>query len=206
MRNESAVQLAELVRWTHQRGWVPGTGGNFSCLLSRDPFRLLVTPSGVEKGLVTENSFLLVDEDGTRLEGTGKPSAETLLHIAILQRTDSEVVAHTHSIWNTLTSLVPGDNVVLSDVEMLKGLSGVSTHEHEEIVPILENSQDIAKLSGDLAERLKQSPTPHAVLLRGHGLYTWGHNMFEVRRHVEVFEFLFELYMRARQMELKWHI
>ena len=80
---------------------------------------------------------------------------------------------------------------------MLKGLSGVSTHEHSESVPIIENSQDMEALSLSLAEALTKYPQAHGVLLRRHGLYTWGRDVAEARRHVEILEFLFEVLGRA---------
>ena len=56
---------------------------------------------------------------------------------------------------------------------MLKGLEGVQTHEHREWVPILANDQDMPRLAGRLREALETHPAAHAVLLAGHGMYTW---------------------------------
>jgi ribulose-5-phosphate 4-epimerase/fuculose-1-phosphate aldolase len=38
----------------------------------------------------------------------------------------------------------------------------------------------------------------HGFLLSRHGLYTWGRDLAEARRHVEIFEFLFEAVARER--------
>jgi methylthioribulose-1-phosphate dehydratase len=67
------------------------------------------------------------------------------------------------------------------------------THAHLERVPILENSQDYAELSQNLAEALDQYRQAHGVLLSRHGLYTWGQSVAEARRHLEALEFLFEV-------------
>ena len=75
---------------------------------------------------------------------------------------------------------------------MLKGLDGVTTHTHREWVPILENDQDMARLAGAMAGVLSDHPDAHGVLLRGHGLYTWGRTIAEAERHVEALEFLLE--------------
>jgi methylthioribulose-1-phosphate dehydratase len=52
-----------------------------------------------------------------------------------------------------------------------------------------------------LAETLKDAltafPDTHGVLLRRHGLYTWGRDLKEAKRHVEILEFLFEAVGRA---------
>jgi methylthioribulose-1-phosphate dehydratase len=83
--------------------------------------------------------------------------------------------------------------VPLDGYELLKGLSNVSTHTHEERVPIIENSQNYEKLARDLSIVLKENEAAHGVLLSRHGLYTWGQSVAEARRHLEALEFLFEV-------------
>jgi methylthioribulose-1-phosphate dehydratase len=87
--------------------------------------------------------------------------------------------------------------VAIEGFEMLKGLEGVSTHEHREILPIFENSQDIAALAAQVQARLKSEPSIHGFLLRRHGLYTWGRDVVEAKRHVEILEFLLEAVGRS---------
>lgn len=200
VQNEARNELAELVRWVHSKGWAPGTGGNFGWVVSEDPLRFLITPSGKDKGSIAPEELLLVDERGQNVENDAKPSAETLLHLAIIERRKPRVIVHVHSVWNTLASLTPGGEYRISGLEMLKGLAGVTTHEHEELVPILENSQDMLELSARMTEALLVFPAAHGVLLKGHGLYAWGYNVEEARRHLEIFEFLFEVTVRARSV------
>lgn len=196
MIDHARQQLAELVRWIHGRGWAPGTGGNFSLRVSSDPLLYLITPSGADKGAVQPLDLLVCDADGRVVDGGAAPSAETLLHVPIYEATDAEVVVHTHSIWNTLASLKSGSDFRITGLEMLKGLEGNRSHEVEEFIPILENSQDIAALAATMRDTLERGSGTHAVLLRGHGLYTWGRSIFEVRRHLEILEFLFEVVHR----------
>src|SRR6476659_5612945 len=143
------TELSKLVRDIHARGWTPGTGGNFSKLLSREPMRLLITSCGIDKGQTDEASLLEVDEKGNPTSGNLRPSAETLLHVAIYNETDAKVVVHTHTVWNTLASFEGGESGTygIGGLEMLKGLRGVKTHEHYETVPIIHNSQDMVMLS-----------------------------------------------------------
>ena len=110
---------------------------------------------------------------------------------------------HTHSVWSTVLSEVYGAErgLRLSGFEMLKGLEGVRTHEHTEWLPILENDQDIRALVPRVEAVLEQSPAIHGFLLRGHGLYTWGGDLAEARRHVEILEFLLETTGRMRTLE-----
>jgi methylthioribulose-1-phosphate dehydratase len=80
----------------------------------------------------------------------------------------------------------------------LKGLAGVKTHEHREWLPILENSQDMPALANNVASTLKQHQNVHGFLLRRHGLYAWGVDLSQARRHIEIFEFLLETIGRTR--------
>jgi methylthioribulose-1-phosphate dehydratase len=75
---------------------------------------------------------------------------------------------------------------------MLKGLSGVGTHEHAEWIPIVDNAQDMQALARTVGKTLDGAPAAHAFLLRRHGLYTWGATLADAERHVEILEFLFE--------------
>jgi methylthioribulose-1-phosphate dehydratase len=69
----------------------------------------------------------------------------------------------------------------------------VRTHEHREWIPIVENDQDIPKLAARMAAVLRTEPAAHAILISGHGLYTWGRTIADAERHVEILEFLLEI-------------
>jgi methylthioribulose-1-phosphate dehydratase len=192
---EAIRQLTETATSLAQRGWLLGTSGNLSATLDFEPLHLVITSSGQDKGKLAPNSFVEVDGDGRVLSGNGRPSAETALHNVIVRRKKAGSVLHVHSIWATVLSNVRAaqGGIAISGYEMLKGLSGVNTHEHTEWLPILENSQDYGGLSVRLDGVLLEHPDAHGVLLRGHGLYTWGTDVKEAQRHVEILEFLFEV-------------
>jgi methylthioribulose-1-phosphate dehydratase len=104
--------------------------------------RLAITRSGTQKGELTASDILEVGEDGTSVGSTvGVPSAETRLHLEIIAARPATAVLHTHSIWSTLLSdrLAPRGGVEVKGYEMLKGLAGVTTHEHREWIPKLDN-------------------------------------------------------------------
>ena len=179
----------------YRRGWVLGTSGNFSAVMSTRPLKLVITPSAAHKGRLRAGDLLQIDAQGKVLgKSTGKPSAETLLHLEIVKARAASAVLHTHSVWSTILSErhVQQGGLEISGYEMLKGLEGVTTHEHREWVPILANSQDMPTLAGRLRDALESHPHAHAVLLSGHGLYTWGKTLDEAERHVEILEFLLE--------------
>ena len=75
---------------------------------------------------------------------------------------------------------------------MLKGLAGVRTHDHSEWLPIVDNSQDMPALAETIGETLNKHKAAHGFLLRRHGLYSWGEDLAQAKRHVEILEFLLE--------------
>ena len=192
-----AEALCATARWCYARGWAPATSGNFSLRPFRArPALVLITPSGLDKGALQTGDLIEIDGEGRVVAGSGKPSAETALHLVLYgARPDAGAILHVHTVWNTLLSGHYGENghVPLEGYEILKGLSGVTTHEHQERVPVLANTQDYAALSRSMAAVLEENPQAHGVLLSRHGLYTWGQSVAEARRHLEALEFLFEV-------------
>ena len=199
-RAELASQLAEVGRQFYGRGWVMGTSGNFSAVLSRDPLRLAITSSGVDKGSLSPGDILEIDQDGGVVAGSGRPSAEAALHLTIVRARGAGAVLHTHSVWGTILSDAPGDGLVVQGYEMLKGLDGVATHQHREWLPVIENTQDWAAAAPSVIALLDANPDAHGLLIRSHGLYTWGRDLAGAKRQVEILEFLFEVMGRKRGM------
>jgi methylthioribulose-1-phosphate dehydratase len=186
-------ELCETARQCYARGGVPATSGNFSV---RSGDSVFITASGLDKGRLKPEDLLEIDMDGAVLGGRGRPSAETSLHSTIYrERENARAILHVHTIWNTLLSgkFESDGFVALRGYELLKGLAGVVTHEDEERVPIIGNSQEYACLAEKLKGVLQENPEAHGVLLSRHGLYTWGESVAEARRHLEALEFLFEV-------------
>ncbi len=195
---DAANRLADIGRRFYQRGWMHGTSGNLSAVVSRSPLRLAITASSVAKGALTSRQILQIDARGAKVGArAGRPSAETLLHLEVVRERGAGAVLHTHSAWSTILSDMHASTggVAVAGFEMAKGLEGVRTHEHREFIPIVifENDQDMARLALHVRDVLRRVPDAHAFLLRRHGLYTWGATLDEAERHIEALEFLFEV-------------
>ncbi len=178
-------------KWIDQQGWCPATGGNFSVRI--DAKHAWVTASGKHKGALTPEDLLQVDLKGVVIGSEKRPSAETLLHMA-LYGLDADIgaVLHTHSVSSTVLSrLVDGEVLTLRGYEMQKSLSGNTTHDAEAVIHVFDNTQDMPELAAKLHQRWLQCPLQWGFLVRGHGLYAWGRDMAEARRHLEGLEFLF---------------
>ena len=89
--------LVEVCRRLHDRRLIGAGEGNVSCRLGKD--RLLVTPSGVDKGFLRPADLLVVDRVGKRVRGRGRPSTELLMHLAAYAaRPDVAAVVHAHPL------------------------------------------------------------------------------------------------------------
>ncbi len=208
---EQARALCNVIAAIHARGWCDGTGGNFSCVSRLEPLELLMAPSGVDKGSIRPQDLILVNAEAQVIDGSGAASAETLLHLEIVKCTGAAAVLHTHSQAATLlsrralqaavrpeaeaTNPANAANAVeaavrIEGLEMLKGLTGIRSHDTSIAIPVLANDQDLCHLSCAASPRLGEAP--HGLLIAGHGLYAWGHDLFSARRHLEILEFLLE--------------
>jgi methylthioribulose-1-phosphate dehydratase len=145
--------------------------------------------------------FLLVDERGQSLDRSGKASEELSVHQEIYRLTEATAVFHVHSVSNNLASRLwlEAGQVILEDIEMIKGISGKTLHDRIQL-PIVSNSQDMRSLAQSVAAAV--GPECPAVLVYQHGIYAWGQNAETARRHVEIFEFLLEYAVKLHGLGL----
>ena len=199
--DEAARSLCEIGRRIDARGWCPATSSNFSQRI--DAASAAVTVSGRDKGALTPADIMQVDLEGRPLS-PGKPSAETLLHTHLYRRDPGiGAVLHTHAPAATLLSqLVPGNEIRLSGWELLKAFSGTDTHATTLVVPVFDNTQDIAALSREVDAWLDaHAGTPcFGYLIRGHGIYAWGRTMADCWRHLDAFDYLLNLELERRRV------
>jgi methylthioribulose-1-phosphate dehydratase len=201
--NPQLIALLAACHWIGEKGWCPATGGNMSLRL--DNQRCLVTESGKDKGSLTETDFLLVETATNHVPSGRTPSAETGLH-TLVYRLYPQIgaVLHTHSVNATVLSRVErSDGLVLQGYEMQKSLGGQSSHLDSVIIPIFDNDQDIPRLAARVAAYAEVTPLQYGFLVRGHGLYCWGRQVAEARRHLEGLEFLFQCELQRRLLEAK---
>jgi methylthioribulose-1-phosphate dehydratase len=197
---QCAVEIIVNVRELSTRGWTPATSSNFSRRM--DGQHVAITVSGRDKGKLTESDIMVVDLDGNPVATTQKSSAETLLHTQLYKRfPDIGCVLHTHSHNQTVASrLYAGSgHVHLEGYELLKAFPGTSTHETELDVPVFPNTQDMHTLAAQVDALLDRQPL-WGYLIDGHGLYAWGRDMAEARRHLEAFEFLLGCELDLRRL------
>ncbi|SEM77283.1 methylthioribulose 1-phosphate dehydratase [Paenibacillus sp. OV219] len=205
-KQRALAELTEVKSLFASRGWFPGTSGNLSIRVgdyTQDEFHFAITASGKDKSLSTPEDFLFVDQSGKPCETTRlKPSAETLIHCEIYRQTGAGAIFHIHSVFNSIVSELFWErkSIPVDGVELIKAFNIWDEEAHIDI-PIVSNFTHIPSIVPEVTERL--DPRIPGIMLRKHGIYAWGANAFEAKRHLEAFEFLFEYVYRWELLQRK---
>ena len=187
----SADAIADAARELSALGWTPATSSNFSMRIDTD--HAAITISGRDKGRLGRDDIMLIDMLGQAVGSAARPSAETTLHTQLYRRWPQvHAVLHTHSRTQSVASRLYADAGVirLHGWELQKAISGQSTHDSVLEIPVFANTQRMPELVARVDAWLDAGKPLHAYLIDGHGIYTWGHDMAEARRHLEALEFL----------------
>ena len=195
--------VCEMLRSFYAKGWATGTGGGICALDAPD--RLLLAPTGVHKELVRPSDLFVVDvSTGDVVERasdeTLRPSECKDVFLTIIRRRGAGAVLHSHALSAVLAcDLTETDELVIESLEMLKGIPGLANTDTH-LVPVVSNTpretQIVESVDGVLGD--DRFAASHAIGVRDHGAYVWGSDIWECKKHAEVYHFLFEA-IRARR-------
>ncbi len=181
----------EIVYWSkkvQEYGFVSVTDGNLSIRLDED--RVMITPSGLPKGEMELESPIIIDMNGSKLEGGGKPSSEGKLHLEVFHlRPDVRAVIHAHPpkcIAFTVAGL-PIDTCLLPEVVVTLGAIPTSNY------------------ATPTTEEVPESIRPHiaksnAVMMARHGSLTVGNTLQEAFRLLEKMEHCASITLYAKML------
>ena len=196
-----ADTIVDAARELSAMGWTPATSSNFSMRV--DAAHAAITVSGKHKGRLGRDDIMLIDLDGHAVGTDARPSAETALHTQLYRRwPQTNVVLHTHSrVQSVASRLFAGDGAIrLQGWELQKAITGYHTHESVLEIPVFPNTQHMPELVARVDAWLDSGKPLHAYLIDGHGIYTWGRDMAETRRHLEALEFLLGCELDLRRL------
>ena len=92
---ELRQDIVDIGRLVYQKGWVAANDGNITIRLDQD--RILATPTGVSKGMMHVDDFIIVDMQGNKIEGRKERTSEIAMHLTIYaMRPDIRSVVHAH--------------------------------------------------------------------------------------------------------------
>jgi len=190
--------VSEFLSLFYQKGWVAGTGGGICASLTKDLF--LMAPTGVHKERVAPADLFVVDRKEGLIIRPPKNNALRLsecstIFCKLINKRGAGSVMHSHALSAVLAADLAGekDQVVFQGLEMLKGIRGLTNADHH-AVPVIRNTAREPELLKEIGEQIDQ---PHfgkayCILVRDHGAYIWGADIWETKRHAEVYHFLFE--------------
>jgi methylthioribulose-1-phosphate dehydratase len=190
---------------------VSGTGGGICG--PADGGGLLLAPTGVHKERVRTTDFFTVDPADGRILATPddrslRPSECKSIFTMAARERGARSVVHSHALSAVLAADIAiaqsADHVAIRDLEMLKGIRGVANRDVH-LLPVIRNTPREAELTEQLARVLADPrfQSSFAVVVADHGAYIWGDDVWEAKRHTEVYHFLFEAVVarRDRQQE-----
>lgn len=198
--------LVELLGVFYTKGWVSGTGGGICG--PADGGGLLLAPTGVHKERVRPDEFFTVDPaDGsvqqTPADPNLRPSECNQIFCLAARERGARSVVHSHALSavlaGDLAAATDADHFAIRDLEMLKGIRGVANRDVH-LVPVIRNTPREAELVEQLATALADPrfEGTFAVIVSDHGAYIWGDDVWEAKRHTEVYHFLFEAAVARR--------
>lgn len=202
-------KLVTLIQQLNTKGHNLATSGNYSLYCESMGDYVLVSESGIDKANFTQNNFLPVHRHNKEISREShyagrKSSDETAVHLAIYNNTHAGCVLHSHFMESLLFArLHPNKDVItLLGLEMLKAFRGIKSHEESFVFPVFDNTQDMDALSVKLDTVLKSYRQTYAILLRDHGIYVWGKDVQEAKRHLEAFEYIFKFTVACNTLQL----
>lgn len=197
MATDPRELICELCRQFYTQGWVSGTGGGISI---REGDRIYMAPSGVQKERLQPEDLFELDAEGAVVQApAGTLSACAPLFFNAFRIREAGAVMHSHSVNALLATLIAGDELRVTHLEMMKGIRGHGYHD-ELVVPIIENTAHEHELADSMAAAMEAYPKSFAVLVRRHGVYVWGADWVEAKRHAECYDYLFEAAVKMRQL------
>jgi L-fuculose-phosphate aldolase len=181
-------ELVRFSRWLSRLGFTPGTSGNLSVRL--DSRRLLVTPTGMSKGLVKTSDMVIVDLHGRQLAGSRKVTSEISMHLAIYtQRKDVDAVVHSHP--PTATAFACSgraiDEILCQEAVMTVGAVPLASYA----------TTGTAEVAASMRPFISEYD---AILLENHGAVSYGATLLDAFMKMETLEHLAHIALVAHQL------
>ncbi len=181
-------ELKKFSRWLSRLGFTPGTSGNLSVRLDAD--RLLLTPTGLSKGLIKAADMVIADMDGRLLAGTRRVTSEISMHIAVYrQRPDVNAVVHSHPPVATAYACSG------------RGLNEVLCQEAVMTVGTVPLASYATTGTAEVAASMLPFVSGHdAILLENHGLVSYGQTLLDAFMKMETVEHIAQVALIAHQL------
>ena len=173
---EHRRDMCAVGRWTYERGYAASTDGNISVRLGPD--HVLTSPTGICKGMMTEEDMVITDLNGKKISGRRNPSSELLMHLTIYRhRPDVNAVCHAHPPVATgyAAAGIPLNKALLCELILSLGCVPVAPYG--------------TPGTPELADSIEPFVDGYdAILLANHGVVTYGHDLMTAFFRMETTE------------------
>ena len=187
--NPNAIALCALGRWIASRHWVPASGGSFS--IRSTQHSALITGPGKDKSELSPQDLVALNwQEGNSTAVITQ--AEAALHARLYQLDPHiKAILHTHSVPATVFSrLISDDSYLFSGYALQQAINGHSSEAVPCTLAVFDNTDDSAALAAQVSQRWQQQPLSWGLLVRGQGLYVWGHSLDDAKKHLDAWQFL----------------
>lgn len=169
-------------------GLTKGTGGNLS-IYDRDAGLVAITPTGIDFFEIKEEDIVILDLEGTIVEGDKLPSCEWYMHLIQYQtREDIDAVIHAHTTYATVLACLH-EPLPASHYMVAVAGKDVRVAEYASY-----GSKELAINSSKAMEDRR------AVLLANHGILAGAQDLLNAFNIVEEVEYCSKIYCVARSM------
>ncbi|MGB7023652.1 MAG: class II aldolase/adducin family protein [Candidatus Acidiferrales bacterium] len=174
--DEHRRDICVVGRWFHERNFVAATDGNISLRLGSN--RVLTSPTGVSKGMMSPEELVITDSSGDKISGRRNPSSELAMHLLIYRlRPDVNAVCHAHPI--TATGYASA-GLALNKALLSEAVMGLGS------VPLAQYGTPGTSELTDSIEPYVQSHD--AILMANHGVVTYGPDLLTAFYRMETVE------------------
>ncbi|MGA7578855.1 MAG: class II aldolase/adducin family protein [Desulfobaccales bacterium] len=177
--------IVRVCQMLHRKNYLAATDGNVSVRLGD---QVLLTPSGVNKGMMAEDQVITVDLEGRLLAGTGRPTSELRMHLLVYElRPEAGAVVHAHLPYATACTLAGISLLEPILPEVVITLKGIPTAAYA-----TPGTEEVPKAIRDFI------PEFDAILLSRHGAMTVGHDVMDAYNKMEKLEHTARVVLAAR--------
>lgn len=178
--------IIEIGKRMYDKEWVASNDGNISVKIAQD--RVLITPTRQSKGYLKPDMLTIIDLEGNMIEGTYKPTSESLMHLTIYKsRPDVSAVVHAHPPISTAFAVagIPLDRCVLPEAILELGKVPIAPY----------GTPGTPELSASFSGIIDNHD---CVLLKNHGAVAVGEDLMTAYYKMDSLEMLAKVVFHAK--------